>query len=163
MWGPKRNLGPIGSAVSTFIGCKQTNRPAKSRIYIVVHYLNAWNVQFGFMKCNKRNWVFVTNSDFLIPSFQPNIIDLRYFKLWILLEQINVWTPWPICLKFDYSVEPRKCSQLCLNIPSWLCLIACMSDHNSWTPLSICLKFWLGNLENHGKVISWVGWLFVGN
>ena len=37
----------------------------------------------------QRNWVFVTNSDFLIPiSLQPNVVDLRYFKLWILLDQI---------------------------------------------------------------------------
>ena len=41
----------------------------------------------------KRNWVFATNSDFLILiSYEPNVIDLRYFKLWILLDQvILVW------------------------------------------------------------------------
>ena len=34
------------------------------------------------------NWVFATNSDFLIPiSLQPNIVDLRYFKLWIMLDR----------------------------------------------------------------------------
>ena len=40
-----------------------------------------------------RNWVFATNSDFLITiSLQPNVVDLRYFKLWILLNQIiRVW------------------------------------------------------------------------
>ena len=28
----------------------------------------------------QRNWVFATNSDFLIPlSLQPNVLDLRYF------------------------------------------------------------------------------------
>ena len=26
MWGPSKNVGPIGSAVLTFIGHKQTNR-----------------------------------------------------------------------------------------------------------------------------------------
>ena len=37
----------------------------------------------------KRNWVFATNSDFLISiSFEPNVVDPRYFKLWILLDQI---------------------------------------------------------------------------
>ena len=36
-----------------------------------------------------RNWVFATNSDFLIQiSLQSNNVDLNYFKLWILLEQI---------------------------------------------------------------------------
>ena len=41
----------------------------------------------------KRNWVFVTNFDFLITiSLEPNVVDLRYFKLWILLNQIiRVW------------------------------------------------------------------------
>ena len=35
------------------------------------------------------NWLFGTNSDFLIPiSLQPNFVDLRYFKLWIFLDQI---------------------------------------------------------------------------
>ena len=39
----------------------------------------------------ERNWVFATNSDFLITiSLEPNVADLRYFKLWILLDQI-IW------------------------------------------------------------------------
>ena len=30
----------------------------------------------------QRNYVFVANSDFLTPiSLQPNVVDLRYFKL----------------------------------------------------------------------------------
>jgi len=39
------------------------------------------------------NWVFATNSDFLITiSLEPNVADLGYFKLWILLGQIFwVW------------------------------------------------------------------------
>ena len=41
----------------------------------------------------QSNWVFVTNSSFLIPiSLQHNVVDLRYFKRWILLdEKIQVW------------------------------------------------------------------------
>ena len=47
--------------------------------------------QRGLMIQGERNWVFVTNSDFLITmSFEPNVSDLRYFKLWILLDQI-IW------------------------------------------------------------------------
>ena len=44
-------------------------------------------------KNSQKSWVFDTNSDFLIPiSLQPNVVDLRYFKLWILLHQIIlVW------------------------------------------------------------------------
>ena len=38
-------------------------------------------------------WVVVTNSDFLILVYlQPNVTDLRYFKAWILSDQlIKVW------------------------------------------------------------------------
>ena len=41
----------------------------------------------------KRNWVFATNSNFpIVITLQPNVVDLRYFKLWILLDQIiQVW------------------------------------------------------------------------
>ena len=41
----------------------------------------------------ERNWIFATNSDFLITiSLKPNVVDLRYFKLWIFLNQIiRVW------------------------------------------------------------------------
>ena len=35
MWGPTRNLGPIGSAVLTFVGYKQTQTP-KLNLYIHV-------------------------------------------------------------------------------------------------------------------------------
>ena len=51
------------------------------------------NLQKKIKKNSQRSWVFDTNSDFLIPiSLQPNVVDLRYFKLWILLHQIIlVW------------------------------------------------------------------------
>jgi len=36
----------------------------------------------------ETNWVFVTNSDFLIViTLQLNVVDLTYFKLWIQLDQ----------------------------------------------------------------------------
>ena len=39
----------------------------------------------------QRNWVFVTNSDFPIPlSLHFNVGGLRYFKLWIILDQIMI-------------------------------------------------------------------------
>ena len=45
-----------------------------------------------WLLCNgERNWVFATNSDFLITiSLEQNVANLRYFKLWILLDQI-IW------------------------------------------------------------------------
>ena len=40
---------------------------------------------------SERNWVFATNSDFIITiSLEPNVVDLRYFKLWILLTTL-IW------------------------------------------------------------------------
>ena len=37
----------------------------------------------------KNDWVFVTNSTFLISiSLLPNLVDLLYFKLWILIDPI---------------------------------------------------------------------------
>jgi len=45
------------------------------------------------LQFSQRNWVFATKSDFMITiSLETNFIDLRYFKLWILLNQIiRVW------------------------------------------------------------------------
>ena len=54
-------------------------------------YLNRQKVlRFLF---SKRDWVFGTNSDFLIPvSLQPGVVDRRYFKQWVMLDQIiEVW------------------------------------------------------------------------
>ena len=40
---------------------------------------------------SERNWVFATNFDFIFTiSLKPYVADLRYFKLWILLDQI-IW------------------------------------------------------------------------
>ena len=42
-----------------------------------IKFIPEWN-----KKAEERNKVFVTNSDFLSPiSLQPNVLDLRYFKL----------------------------------------------------------------------------------
>ena len=41
---------------------------------------NSYNL--GWFQGKQRNWVFATKSDFLLPrSLQPNVVDLRYFKL----------------------------------------------------------------------------------
>ena len=51
----------------------------------------------------QRKWVFATNSNFLIPlSLQPNVVELRYFKLRIRFDQkpkfeIKSFTP-PGCI-----------------------------------------------------------------
>ena len=43
------------------------------------------------MKFGGKELSLATNSDFLITiSLDPNVADLRYFKLWILLDQI-IW------------------------------------------------------------------------
>ena len=45
-----------------------------------------------FSNSLQRNWVFHTNNVLIPKSLQPNVVDLRYFKLLVLLYQIvNVW------------------------------------------------------------------------
>ena len=41
----------------------------------------------------QKDWVFASNSDFLIPiSLQLDVVELYYIVLWILLDQIvKVW------------------------------------------------------------------------
>ena len=52
---------------------------------LVIHGWVTVNVVILYLSTFK----FDTNSDFLIPiSLQPNVVDLRYFKLWIMLHQI---------------------------------------------------------------------------
>ena len=39
------------------------------------------------MESQSFDWVFATNADLPIPiSLQPNVVNLEYLKLWILLE-----------------------------------------------------------------------------
>ena len=48
---------------------------------------NAGLIRFSI----KWNWVLAANSDFLTPiSLQPNVVDLRYFQLWHLLDQFSL-------------------------------------------------------------------------
>ena len=51
------------------------------------------NYDFGFclsklrllIKISQRNWLFVTNSEFIIPmSLEPNVVHLWYFKTYII-------------------------------------------------------------------------------
>jgi len=72
----------------------------------------------------QRNWVFATNSDFLIPIFlEPNFADLWYFKLWILLDQI-IWV-WNIkglqhrvlkILWFKYLILFQRLNSFIINL-----------------------------------------------
>ena len=42
----------------------------------------------------RKKWVLPSSSDFLTPiSLEPNLVDIRYFKLWILLKKC-------LCLKY---------------------------------------------------------------
>jgi len=54
-------------------------------LFIVKYYtIDSWYIQL-----NLKELSLCPNSDFLIPiSLQSNVVDLRYFKLWILLDQI---------------------------------------------------------------------------
>ena len=64
--------------------CHKLNFFSKNTLHFDIFILNKMFV---------RNWVFATNSDVLIPvSLQPNVVDLRNFKLGIMLDLINcVW------------------------------------------------------------------------
>ena len=69
-------------ASSDFFLFKDKHNFNISSVVLLVNFINFY--------INKRNWVFVTNSDdFLIPvSLQPDVEDHRYFKQCILLDQI---------------------------------------------------------------------------
>ena len=50
-----------------------------------MQYVNLWK-----LIDRQRNWVFATNCDFIIPiSLDSNVVDLWYFKQWLLLDQIT--------------------------------------------------------------------------
>ena len=52
-----------------------------------------------------RNWVLATNSDFLIPiSLNPNIVNLRYFNIRVLLDQIKYQRFTPSGCYGDYKI-----------------------------------------------------------
>ena len=54
-----------------------------------LHDLEFLSKELSLCKKSHSNWVFATNSDFLIPIIlQPVFLDLWYFKLLILLDQI---------------------------------------------------------------------------
>ena len=56
---------------------------------LVFKILLSINLPWGYVKSHTK--VFVTNSDFLnLISLLPNVVDLRYFKLLILLDQISL-------------------------------------------------------------------------
>ena len=78
----------------------------------------------------QRSWVFATNSDFLITiSLEPNDVDLRYFKLWILLDQI-IWV-WNIkglqhrvlkILRFKYLILFQILNSFSLSVCLFVCI-----------------------------------------
>jgi len=76
----KRNWREPGESLYTF------KEARTGQIILRHHYIYKLTNSPDFLQ---RNWVFATNSDFLIPkTLQPNVADLKYFKLWILFDQI---------------------------------------------------------------------------
>ena len=70
-----RGRGYKGGGVLWIFNCGVMRKYQKYKYKIKIH--------------DERNWVFATNFDFIILIYlQPNVEDLRYFKLWILLDQI---------------------------------------------------------------------------
>ena len=72
-------------------------------------YLIFLSREFHINLC-QRNWVFATNSVFVKPiSLQPNGVDLRYFKLWIMLdERILVWNIKGVHHQVEKNIVIRK-------------------------------------------------------
>ena len=64
----------------------------------------------------KRNWVFATNSNFLIPiSLQPDGVGLWYFKLTLFdLKEIIVWNIWGLwhCVAMILGLEKMSLWQI---------------------------------------------------
>ena len=70
--------------VVLLVSCRKLSNP-----YIVFATLSSilWTLS---QKLKKGNWVFVTNSDFLIPIFfHPDGVNLWYFKLRFLSNIIH--------------------------------------------------------------------------
>ena len=98
----------------------------------VVKYCSKLIRCLGTYFSKERNWVFAKNSDFqLTISLEPNVADLRYFKLWILLNQI-IWV-WNIkglqhrvlkILRFKYLILFQRLNSFtkCPNDQNWHCL-----------------------------------------
>ena len=94
------------------------------------------------------NWVFATNSDFQFPiSVEPNVVDIRYFKLWTLLDWIfKVWN-----IKRIYIIREQGYSDTKTYVcdKSSIPLMAVRSKHekpNSKVS-SYCILIW----PKHGK------------
>ena len=73
-------LGASASGVQGRKMLENSSRRGSGKFIVIV---------FGIHTEHPKNWVFAPNSDFLNPiSLQPNVVKLRSFKLWFLLEQI---------------------------------------------------------------------------
>ena len=72
MRGSTQNLGPIGSAVLSFIGYKRTDTQTDIHTkYIYIYICCGWidlQCSSWFWRKFKRNWIFATNPNFLIPT-----------------------------------------------------------------------------------------------
>ena len=66
----------------------------------------------------QRNWVFVTNSSFLIPIYlQPNVIDLRYHSsMPSSLAPDPIWVQWCVCCLFWINRNSMAVTSIFLSI-----------------------------------------------
>ena len=80
---------PVSRFCIRIVALNRSNSTITQPIWKRLYLTGAWESQ--------RNWVFATNSDFLITiSLEPNAADLRYFKLWILQLGQIIW----VCLQY---------------------------------------------------------------
>ena len=102
----------------------------------------------------ERNWVFETNSDFLITiSLEPDVADLRYFKLLILLDQI-IWV-WNIkglqhrvlkILRFKYLILFQRLNSFIEVFSATLCVLLTWFPARIVKPCILRQKLWIPSI-----------------
>ena len=132
-------LGPVlfNERVTCYFNINRFSQLSFTFLLVLLYFpLNSDSPFFFVFLTPKRNWVFATYSDFIITiSLEPNVADLRYFKQWILLDQI-IWV-WNIkglqhwvlkILRFKYLICSKD------SIPFSLPLTPASPPHSAILP-----------------------------
>jgi len=68
-----------------YMSCVSCYQSGKSEFKVLTPFPGFLQAQTKHGRSWERNWVFATNSEFLIPiSLEPNVVNLWYFKLIII-------------------------------------------------------------------------------
>ena len=92
------------------------------------------------MSLDEWNWVFTTNSDFIIPiSLEPNVVNLWYFKPIIWSNRILSLKY--LCIVYDIAIKRYRLNFL-------------MLDND------ILKSFVWSRLNETSLILTWLDWLF---